>query len=770
MSRTERRRAVVLGGSMAGLLATRMLADHFGEVVLVDRDVFPSNPDSRKGVPQARHVHVLLARGRTILERLFPGLLHDLETAGAISLDWPADALLAVPSGWASRTVRGVRITSLRRDLLEFAVRDRVLRMRAVRALEETDAVGLLAGTRTRVDGVAIRPRGQADVRELEADLVVDATGRGSPAPGWLEALGYPSPREETVNSFIGYASRLYEPNPKRDRDWLALFLQPQPPDGSRGAALFPVDGNRWHVTIAGVGRDYPPTDEMGFLDFARSLRSQVLYDAIRDARPVTPISGYRRTENRLRRFEELSEWPEGWLVIGDAVCSFNPIYGQGMTVAAEGALVLRRWLSNDGPGQAFQRELANRLTTPWLLATGADFRYPNTEGGRSRGLRTKLIHAYLDRLDATARNDDSVAHPFIRVLQMLAPPKVLFGPEVVARTLRGPRQPVDRVLGEPPANPRRPRAGETVEALDGVELRHRDFRLDHGIRLHGVEAGTGTLVVLLHGFPEFWFSWRRQIPALANAGYRAVAVDLRGYDLSDKPRGVSAYAMSELVQDVVELIQACGSASAVVAGHDWGGAIAWEVATRCPESVEALMIVNAPHPARFREALRSFDQIRRSWYIGVNQLPRIAEAWIRWGDYAFIRRLFRDGPKRVGAFTASDIERYLEAIDRPGALTAALNYYRGIPGALLEGGDPPRAVRSPVLVVWGDRDPFLGSALAEPGANVSPEVRVERIPSASHWPHLEEPDLVNAWMLDFLGRSVGRMSGEPLLVRDGVR
>jgi len=753
MSRTQRNRAIVLGGSMAGLLATRVLADEFGEVLLVDRDRFSSDPESRKGVPQARHVHVLLARGRTILESLFPGLLDDLTAAGAVSLDWPRDVLVAAPSGWVNRAARGVRITSLRRDLLEFVVRERVLRIPGVRAIEETDAVGLLAGTRSRVDGVAIRPRGAGDVRELEGDLVVDATGRGSHAPRWLEALGYPAPHQDTVNSFLGYASRLYELSRRPGRDWLALFLQPQPPDGSRGAALFPVDGDRWHVTLAGVGGDHPPTDEVGFLDFARSLRTPVLYDAILGATPLTSIAGYRRTENRLCRFDELPEWPDGLLVAGDAVCSFNPIYGQGMTVAAEGALVLRRWLSDGGTARAFQGDLASAVRTPWLLATGADFRYPTTEGRGGRRPGTKLIHAYLERLDATARHDEAVAHQYIRVLQMLAPPKVLLGPEVVARTLRGPTQPTSEVLGRPPTRPRLPHVGEQVDELDGVRMRHQELRLGHGIRLHAVEAGSGRLVVLLHGFPEFWYSWRRQIPVLARAGFHVVAVDMRGYTTSTKPRAVSAYRLSELTRDVEGVIHALGAASAVVVGHDWGGAVAWELARRRPDVVDALMIVNAPHPARFGESLRTFDQLRRSWYIGLNQLPRIAEAWVRWGDYRLIRRLFRTAPSRRDAFTAADVQRYIEAIDRPGALTAALKAYRALALSFLEPRDEPRPIDKPVLVVWGEQDPFLGPTLARPGGRLATDVQLERLASASHWPHLEEPDVVNAMMVDFVAR-----------------
>ena len=320
-------RAIVIGGSMAGLLAARVLADRFGEVVLVDRDTFPNTAEFRKGVPQSRHLHVLLARGGRILEHLFPGLLDDLTDAGAVSIRWPQDVLWLGPGGWGTRTARGLTSISCRRELLEQKVRARVLDATAVTALDGHDVIGLLeASEGSAVAGVRLRARADSAERDLEADLVVDASGRGSRAPAWLEEIGYQSPAQTVINSFLGYASRLYERSDSADRDWEALFLQPKAPEGTRAAALFPVDGDRWHVTLAGIARDYPPTEDEGFLEFARSLRTPILYDTIRDARPLTSISAYRRTENQHRHFDRLPRWPERFVVIGDAVCCFNPI------------------------------------------------------------------------------------------------------------------------------------------------------------------------------------------------------------------------------------------------------------------------------------------------------------------------------------------------------------------------------------------------------------------------------------------------------------
>jgi pimeloyl-ACP methyl ester carboxylesterase/2-polyprenyl-6-methoxyphenol hydroxylase-like FAD-dependent oxidoreductase len=743
-------RAVVIGGSMAGLLAARVLADQFGEVVIVDRDTFPLGPEPRKGVPQSRHLHVLLARGHRILEHLFPGLLDELIAAGAVPLRWPQDMLWLGIRGWAGRSARGLTFISCRRELLEQRVRQRVLDRPGVRTRQGHDAIGLLATTtQSTVRGVRLRARTDQTDLDIEADLVVDASGRGSHAPEWLEAIGFASPRETVINSFLGYASRLYERSEDGDRDWKGLFLQPNAPEGTRAAALLPVDGNRWHATVAGIARDYPPTDEQGFLDFARSLRTPVFYETIRAARPLTPITAYRSTQNQLRHYDRLARWPERFVVIGDAVCCFNPIYGQGMTVAGESAMELQRWLRDGGAAHEFQRRLARTIATPWLLSTGEDFRYPTTEGGRPTPM-TRLMHRYLSRVVAKARTDDVVAHHLIHVLQMVAPPTTLFHPEVVARALRGGGTSSGNI-GPPPT---RPAEIEPPMTRAGSDLTERFVEVDDGVRLHIVESGSGPLVVLLHGYPEFWYSWRHQIPALAGAGFRAVAVDLRGYNTSDKPLGVDAYRLPTLARDVARLIPRLGAEQAVVVGHDWGGVIAWHLAMHHPEVVRRLVVMNAPHPERFRAGMRSLRQLRRSWYIGFYQLPAIPEAYVRWGDYGFLRTAFR-GAARPNAFTPDDVQRYRDALSRPGALTAALNYYRAVPRVMLDTANDPnrsRRIDAPALVIWGEQDIFLGPELAEPDRSLVPDLRVERLPQASHWVQMDQPELVNDLLLEFIG------------------
>ena len=271
------------------------------------------------------------------------------------------------------------------------------------------------------------------------------------------------------------------------------------------------------------------------------------------------------------------------------------------------------------------------------------------------------------------------------------------------------------------------------------AEFKHGYAAVDDGVKLHYVEVGQGPLVVLLHGFPEFWFSWRHQLPALARAGFRAVAPDMRGYNLSDKPRDVNAYRTSVLARDVGRLLDALKAERASVIGHDWGGAIAWTFAVRYPERLDRLVILNAPHPATFLKALKKPDQLRRSWYMFFFQLPWLPEAALRAGNFMAVRRELPQA-------------EYVQALRQPGALTATINYYRAMFRR------PVRTIRlashskieAPVLIIWGQRDKYLGPRLAVPDPTLVPNARVERL-DASHWVQLDQPDRVNALLLEFL-------------------
>ncbi len=288
---------------------------------------------------------------------------------------------------------------------------------------------------------------------------------------------------------------------------------------------------------------------------------------------------------------------------------------------------------------------------------------------------------------------------------------------------------------------------------------------ITNGVRLHYVEAGEGPLVVLLHGFPEHWYAWREQIDPLVEAGYRVVAPDMRGYNASEKPHGVSAYRIGTLVDDVLGLIDHCGEDRATLVGHDWGGVVAWEAAARHPEVVERLAVLNAPHPAAYRRELRSLDseQAKRSWYALFFQLPWLPEAILGAGRCRIVGRLLRKDPENPRAFDEEAIDRYREACAQPGALTAMINYYRalfrGTVRSMLPGRAVPEAsvsdglIDQPTLLIWGMQDRALSERLTEGLEQWVPDIQVERLPEASHWVQTDTPDRVNDLLIEFFNR-----------------
>jgi pimeloyl-ACP methyl ester carboxylesterase len=272
-----------------------------------------------------------------------------------------------------------------------------------------------------------------------------------------------------------------------------------------------------------------------------------------------------------------------------------------------------------------------------------------------------------------------------------------------------------------------------------------------NGLQLHYVETGHGPLLVLLHGFPEFWYSWRHQIPALAGAGFRVVALDLRGYNESAKPRGVRHYRMELLVEDVVGLIHHVGAPRAIVVGHDWGGVIAWRLASDHPQRVDRLIVLNAPHPAAFLRELCDPAQWLRSAYMLFFQLPWLPERLLSWRDYALLERTLTDQPTRPGAFTPDDIQQYKRALAQAGARTAALNYYRAALWYLGSAARTMQPITTPTLLIWGERDPYLGIRLTEGLDEWVPDLRIQRLAGASHWVQNDDPERVNQLMLEFL-------------------
>jgi 2-polyprenyl-6-methoxyphenol hydroxylase-like FAD-dependent oxidoreductase len=451
------------------MLAARVLADHFDTVTLLERDRFPETPAARKGLPQGRHVHGLLERGRRAMERFLPGLTGELERAGAEPLDATRDVAWMGPYGWYVRLPGDLRLLASTRDLIDRGVRGRVAALPNVRIRQGVGVTGLILGPGdgARVAGVRLGFRtADAEVDrggpELATDLVVVADGRNSRLPEWLTELGYEPPEETVVNSFQGYASRFYRPPAGFEAGWKGLYIQQAPPGDPRGGLLFPVEGGRWLVSLVGGDGDYPPTDDAGFLAFARSLRSPALYEAIAGAEPLTPIAGQRATENRLRHYDRLGRFPDGVVAVGDAACAFNPVYAQGMTAAALGAEVLDHWLragsSHRGPGRGhvFQRRLARATAAAWMLSAGADSRFRTTEGP-PRGRVARLTGCHIAGVMRAATRRPWARRRLAEVLHLLRPPSTLFGPGVLARLAW------DRLAGQADAGDR------SVTPLGGV-------------------------------------------------------------------------------------------------------------------------------------------------------------------------------------------------------------------------------------------------------------------------------------------------------------
>jgi len=281
------------------------------------------------------------------------------------------------------------------------------------------------------------------------------------------------------------------------------------------------------------------------------------------------------------------------------------------------------------------------------------------------------------------------------------------------------------------------------------AELWHHDRIETNGIKLHYVSEGKGALMLMLHGFPEFWYSWRHQIPEFAK-DYKVVAVDLRGYNDSDKPQSLSAYVMSEFVEDIQGVIEGLGYESCILVGHDWGGAIAWSFAYKYPELVSRLIVMNLPHPAKFASGLKTSQQMLKSWYIAFFQIPFLPEFLMQLDDYRLIEEAFRGMAINQSAFTDADIEQYKNAFAKRGALTGAINYYRNLPTYLSQ-KKVWGILKIPTLMIWGEEDRALGKELTYGTEEYVQELRIRYIPNCSHWVQQEQPQLVNQMMREFL-------------------
>jgi 2-polyprenyl-6-methoxyphenol hydroxylase-like FAD-dependent oxidoreductase len=472
----KRQHAIVLGASMAGLLAARVLADEFERVTVVERDQLPVTVGNRRGVPQGRHVHALLPSGADIVDELFPGVLDELVEAGAPRLDdytrvhFVPDGVhrLALPRGeLQSRLVELGLVEPLHqasRPLLEAAVRTRVRGLANVEILDGCAFVGLVtSATRDRVTAARVVRHGATAEQVLTADLVIDATGRGSRTPARLAEIGYHRPAEDEVVVDLRYASRLVRLEPGAVPEQLTVIgPTPQRP---RTMGLFAYENDTWMFTVSGYAGHHPAHDFQSMVDFAAQFAPPHMVAALRNAEPLEDVSTFRFRANLRRRYDRMRHFPRGLLVVGDAMCSFNPIYGQGMSVAAKQAVVLRKCLRRGDKHLArrFFRSAAKPIDTAWRMAVGSDLALPQIQGRRPPAVR--LTNAYVHRLLLAAEHDPIVAARFLRVTAFLDKPARLMTPSIVARIIAGNRR-AHRLA--PTAQP------ETATVLQDMDSRAR--------------------------------------------------------------------------------------------------------------------------------------------------------------------------------------------------------------------------------------------------------------------------------------------------------
>lgn len=437
--RARQAQAVVIGSSVAGLVAARVLAERFEQVIVVERDAVTQERECapRRGVPQGHHAHLMLKKGGEILSELFPNFYEELAAAHQTREMSTQDLRWYHFDVWKKRFPSELRTYLVSRPLLERHLRTRLLTHKEVQMRSGCEMIGLVAGAGEQVTGVRLRDR-DGQESEVRADLVVDCSGRGSNAPRWLEALGYARPEESHVTMNISYVSRLYEAPVERVPDWQALVIYPTPPHETRAGYVLHIEQNRWMVTLVGFQGEVPPLDDAGFLAFARGMGRPDIYEALADATPLTAPHLHKVPSNQRRHYERLARLPENFVVVGDALCSFNPIYGQGMTICAWESLVLGECLDAGGLqnlSRRYFKKAAQLVLFPWLTATGEDFRYPATQGKKPLG--TDLLNRYKARLFQLAADDERVARTLYELQFLVRHPVGLFHPYLLRQALR---------------------------------------------------------------------------------------------------------------------------------------------------------------------------------------------------------------------------------------------------------------------------------------------------------------------------------------------
>jgi pimeloyl-ACP methyl ester carboxylesterase len=675
-------------------------------------------------VPQGRHAHVLLARGQMCVERLLPGLNAELVADGAATCAALEDMRFILGGHTFARPSTGARVIFASRPFLEGHVRRRVRTVGSITLLDRCDVVGLtVAGGGERVTGVRILRRDDGSAEErLEADLVVAATGRAARVPAWLDELGHARPDEARLKIDVAYASRrLILPDGGLGAD--KMVLVGAVPGRPRTLFLFPQEHGRWILSMGGYGAEHrPPDDPEGFAAFAATVAPPDVREAIDAAEPLGDIATHGFPVSLRRHYERLRRFPDGLLACGDAICSFNPTYGQGMTVAAAHAVALHECLERGS--RRLARRFFNAAAAPvddaWQLSAGADLELPEVRASRS--VRVRVTGAYLRRARATAAHDPVVAGAFTAVTGMRERPRHLFEPAIARRVVAGPRPGWD-------------------ERAPGV----RRGTLTVGDIVTPVrEAGPGharEAVVLVHGNPGSSADWEPLLAAVG-AGRRAVAWDAPGFGRSETPNGFRQ-TVGDHAAFIGRALAALGIDRAHLVLHDFGGPWGLRWAAEHPERFASAVLMNTGALPRYR-----WHALARVW-----RTPVAGELFMATTTRPGFRLLLRRGQRQP--LPRAFVDRMYDDFDRT-TRRAVLELYRSVEDVGAAGEELASALRPldrPALVLWGRRDPYLRVEHAERQREAFPSAAVQVLDRAGHWPFADQPDEVAAAVTAFLAR-----------------
>lgn len=423
------RKVVIIGGSISGLLCARVLSNYCDEITIVEKDKICSKSVIRKGVPQANHIHLLLVKGKEILLKFFPDLEKELLKKGANKIDFLNDGRYLLPSGWAQKFESGVITFTCTRNLLEETIREQLVKFPKIKIQDDMviDSFELESSSKISLRTV----NGQ----KITADLIVDCSGRNTKTPIWLEEIGFSKPGVTSVDSFVGYATRKFIPPKNFDKNWKMLVILNNPVSNPRAGIIYPIENEKWLVGLSGIGKNYPPIDEEGFLNFAKSLENSELYDSIKTATPDSDIFGFQIQGSRKYHYEDMQKWPDNLIVVGDAVSVFNPFYGQGITSASLAAKLIDNMLKNSkfnsDFAKKFQKKLSQVISLPWVLGTSEDLRWPTTIGKRPNWI-TRFIQSHAQKVLLLGPNSSLATKSFLQMMHMIKSPLIIFHPLIL--------------------------------------------------------------------------------------------------------------------------------------------------------------------------------------------------------------------------------------------------------------------------------------------------------------------------------------------------